>query len=145
MCFPGSSVGKESTCNAEDPGSILGSGNPLEVEMAKHSSILAWKIPWTEEPGGLQSMGLKRVRYNWVTKTNPSGYYYGLFVEQQQRGLMITVFCEISMTSWFFAGWVIPWKNHGDISLKVLVFQYSKKLITIEAGGFFLFLFIACF
>ena len=38
--------------------------DPLEKEMATHSSILTWKIPWTEEPGGLQSMGLQRVRYN---------------------------------------------------------------------------------
>ena len=38
--------------------------DPPEKEMATHSSILAWKIPWTEEPGGLQSMGLQRVRYN---------------------------------------------------------------------------------
>ena len=37
----------------------------LEKEMATQSSILAWKIPWTEEPGGLQSMGLQRVRHNW--------------------------------------------------------------------------------
>ena len=36
--------------------------DPLEEEMATHSSILAWRIPWTEEPGGLQSMGLQRVR-----------------------------------------------------------------------------------
>ena len=35
---------------------------PLEEEMATHSSILGWEIPWTEEPGGLQSMGLQRVR-----------------------------------------------------------------------------------
>ena len=41
--------------------------NPLEKEMATHSSILAWRIPWTEEPGGLQSMGLQRVRHNWTT------------------------------------------------------------------------------
>ena len=38
--------------------------DPLEKEMATHSSILAWKTPWTEEPGGLQSMGLQRVRHN---------------------------------------------------------------------------------
>ena len=38
-----------------------------EKEMAPHSSTLAWKIPWTEEPGGLQSMGLLRVRHNWAT------------------------------------------------------------------------------
>ena len=39
----------------------LGWEDPLEKEMATHSSILAWRIPWTEEPGGLQSMGLQRV------------------------------------------------------------------------------------
>ena len=39
---------------------FLGWEDPLEKEMATHSSILAWKIPWTEEPGGLQSMGLQR-------------------------------------------------------------------------------------
>ena len=38
--------------------------NPLEEKMATHSNILAWRIPWTEEPGGLQSMGLQRVRHN---------------------------------------------------------------------------------
>ena len=38
--------------------------DPLEKEMATHSSILAWRIPWTEEPGGLQSMGSQRVRHN---------------------------------------------------------------------------------
>ena len=38
--------------------------DPLEEEMATHSSILAWRIPWTEEPGGLQSMGLQRVGLN---------------------------------------------------------------------------------
>ena len=39
----------------------LGREDPLEKEMATHSSILAWEIPWTEEPGGLQSMGLQRI------------------------------------------------------------------------------------
>ena len=49
--------GKESACNAGDLGSIPGSGRPLEEGMATHSSILVWRIPWTEEPGGLQSTG----------------------------------------------------------------------------------------
>ena len=40
-------------------GSILGWGDPLEKEMATHSSMLAWRIPWTEDPGGLQSVGLQ--------------------------------------------------------------------------------------
>ena len=43
--------------------------DPLEKKMATHSSILAWKISWTEEPGGLQSMVLQRVGQNWVTNT----------------------------------------------------------------------------
>ena len=43
--------------------------NPLEKEMATHSSILAWRIPWTEDPGGLQSMGSQRVRHDWATFT----------------------------------------------------------------------------
>ena len=49
---------KESACNEEDPGSIPRWGRSPEEEMATHSSIPAWKIPYTEEPGGLQSMGL---------------------------------------------------------------------------------------
>ena len=46
----------------------LGQEDPLEKEMATHSSILAWEIPWRTEPGGLQSMGRKRVRHRLVTK-----------------------------------------------------------------------------
>ena len=60
---PGGSDGKESACNAGDPGLISESGRYAE-EMAIHSSILAWRIPWTEEPGGLQSMGSQKVRQN---------------------------------------------------------------------------------
>ena len=104
MGFPGSLDGKESACNAGDPGSIprlgrspeegigyplqyswaslvsqmvknlpamretsvrsLGWEDPLEEGMATHPSILAWRIPWTEEPGGLQSTGLQRAGHD---------------------------------------------------------------------------------
>ena len=65
MGFPGGSDGKASSCKAGDLGSIPGLGRPpLEKEMATHSSILAWKSPWMEEPGRLQSMGLQRVGYD---------------------------------------------------------------------------------
>ena len=50
--------------DARDVGLIPGSGGSLEKEMASHSCILAWKIPWTEEPGGLQSTGSQRVGHN---------------------------------------------------------------------------------
>ena len=55
--FPGGSVVKNPPANAGDMGLILGQEYLLEKEMAIHSSTLAWKILWTEEPGGLQSMG----------------------------------------------------------------------------------------
>ena len=45
----------------------LGQEEPLEKEMTTQSSILAWRIPWTEEPGGLQSMGLQRIRHDLAT------------------------------------------------------------------------------
>ena len=61
ICFPGGSDSKESTYNAGDSGSIPGSGRSLEKRMATHSNILAWRIPWTEKSGGLQSTGLQRV------------------------------------------------------------------------------------
>ena len=55
---------KVSAYSAGDPGSILGQENLLEKAMATHSSILAWKIPWTKEPGRLLSMGSQRVGHD---------------------------------------------------------------------------------
>ena len=46
----------------------MGLEDPLEKEIVAHSRVLTWEIPWTEEPGGLQSTGLQRVRYNSATK-----------------------------------------------------------------------------
>ena len=62
--FPGVSESKVFACNAGDMGSIPGSGRSLEKEMATHSSTRAWKIPWMEEPGGLQPLGSQRVRHD---------------------------------------------------------------------------------
>ena len=73
--FPGGSDGKASVYNMGDRGSIPGPllafihefGISFKKEMATHSSIHAWKIPWTEEPGGLQSMGSQGVGHDWAT------------------------------------------------------------------------------
>ena len=62
--FPDGSAEKNLPVNAGDPGSIPGQEDPLEEEMETHSSIVAWKISWTEEPGGLQSMGSQRVGHD---------------------------------------------------------------------------------
>ena len=75
-------IKKKSPCNGGSDGkknlpamwetSVLSLGleDALEKGMATHSSILAWRIPWTEEPGGLKSTGLQRVRHDWVTFTH---------------------------------------------------------------------------
>ena len=59
MGFPGNSNVKNPTAMQETRVWSLGREDPLEKEMAPHSSVFAWRIPWTEEPGGLQSMGLQ--------------------------------------------------------------------------------------
>ena len=71
--FPGDSVIRNPP--AEQVGLIPGLGRSPEEDMAIHSSILAWRIPWTEEPDGLQSMGLQRVENDSATK-----HTYGFFL-----------------------------------------------------------------
>ena len=83
MDFPDGSAGKESACNAGELVQSLGWEDPLEKEMATRSGILAWQIPWTEEPCGLQSMGLQKVRYDLATQQQCSWERVGLGFEQK--------------------------------------------------------------
>ena len=66
--FPGGSVVKNPPVEQEMQVQSLGQEDIPEKEIATYCSILAWEIPWTEEPGGLQSMGLQKVRHDLVTK-----------------------------------------------------------------------------
>ena len=69
MGFPGSASGKEPACQCrrhEIPVQSLGWEDPLEKGMATHSNVLAWRIPWTVEPGGLKSVDSQRVGHNWT-------------------------------------------------------------------------------
>ena len=66
--FPGGSVVKNPLASAGGAGSIPGREAPLEEGMAAQASILAWEIPWTEKPGGLQSTGSKRVQHDLATE-----------------------------------------------------------------------------
>ena len=68
LAFPGGSDGKQSACNVGHLGSIPVLGRSPGMGMATHFGILAWRIPWTEDPGGLQSTGSQRVRPSWATK-----------------------------------------------------------------------------
>ena len=74
MGFPGGSVVKNSSPMQETWVQFLCWEDPLEKEMATYTSILAWKIPWTEEPGRLQSMESQRVGHYFVTKQPYSTY-----------------------------------------------------------------------
>ena len=66
--FPGGSLIKNLPAKQEMQAWSLGWENPLEKEMAIYSSILAWKIPWTEEPGRMQSIGRQRIRHDLVSE-----------------------------------------------------------------------------
>ena len=114
--FPGGSEGKESACNVGDQSSIPGSGRSLE-KMATHSSILAWKIPWTEEPGGLQPTGSKRVRHNWVTSLSLS--VLSQHHPVQARWTMKT-------SQWW------SWDTTGLQTSKELLLRYSKHKCTLH-------------
>ena len=77
----------------------LGQEDPLEEEMASHSSILAWRIPWTEKPGGLQSVGSQTVGHNWsdlacvhyLKTLNLVWFYFFVFL----FGIFLSSSCEI--------------------------------------------------
>ena len=78
MHFPGGSAVKNLPTMQEMRVSSLGQEDPLEKEMATHSTVLAWEISWTEEPGGLQSVGLQRIRHNLGTKQQQQHFFiYG--------------------------------------------------------------------
>ena len=78
----------------------LGPEDPLEKEMATHSSILAWRIPWTEEPGGLQSTGLQRVGHDWATSLS-FPFLSPLFYQQWSILLVLNIFSAASTFSAF--------------------------------------------
>ena len=75
----------------------LGQEDPLVQEMATHSSILAWEIPWTEEPGGLQSMESQRVGHNWACRSRCVLQY----IPPQFRGHFIHLIVAFNRYSWF--------------------------------------------
>ena len=69
----------------QEMGLIPGREDPLEKEMATHSSILAWEIPWTEEPGGLQSMGLQTAGHDLATKQQYILVFYSFLLPNKMK------------------------------------------------------------
>ena len=81
---------------------FLGWEDPLEKEMATHSSILAWRIPWKEEPGGLQSTGLQRVGHDWVTKQQQQGTVDTKWIWDDIQELLVILGSVMILSSLFF-------------------------------------------
>ena len=73
----------------------------LEKEMAAHSSVLAWRIPWTEKPGGLQSMGSHRVRHDWS--------------DLAAAAAACDICFFLSAWAWTFKSSIQPWRTHSSI------------------------------
>ena len=93
-CFPGDSDGKGSACNERNPGSTPGLGRSLEEEMATCSSVLAWKIPWTEEPGGLPSTFSRRAKRDLATERQQHGFMLFLTKCGEDMGILGNVHLE---------------------------------------------------
>ena len=83
MGFPGGSVVKNPPAKQETWVQSLGQEDPLKKEMATHSIILAWEIPWTEKPDGPQSMGVSRVSHNQKIKQQCSAMLQALIAALQ--------------------------------------------------------------
>ena len=121
----GPSDGKESACNAGD----LGWADPWEKGMATHASILAWRIPRTEEPSGLQSMRPQGVRHNWVTNTHTCIYIYADtgMNNNNKRYICTCVYTPIYM----YVSFPTEIKNYfGSSPTKILNFTLTKPECT---------------
>ena len=94
------SAAKNLPANAGDTGSIPGTGSSPGGGNGTHSSGLAWRIPWTEEPGGLRSMGSHRVRQDLVTKKQQTTYIF---------------IWEYGNKIWIWLSWKV--KNHKGLGL----------------------------
>ena len=97
--------GKESASNARDSGLNPGWGNPLEKGTATHSSIPAWRIPWTEEAGGQQSIGSQRVGHDWSDGTCTHACKVFLSSTVEGPNSFCKTFCFILEYSWLTMLW----------------------------------------
>ena len=117
MCFPGSSVGKESICNAEDPGSIPGSGRSAGEGKATHSSIVAWRIPLDSVVHGVAKS------QTWLSDFHFHVYIYFLLYFSHVHFLIFYVFLPFSI---FFLSYPLFSSTMWQIYFEVLSCTYSS-------------------
>ena len=102
--------------------------DPLEKEMATRCSILAWEIPWTEEPGRLQSMGSQRVGHNWVINTS-----FFLYYPYNAHRICNDIPCIVSdinnLCPFSFLLSYPGWLNHFNYLFKELAFGFTDFIL----------------
>ena len=101
----------------------LGWEDPLEEEMANHSSILAWKISWTEEPGGLQSMGSQRVGHDWETNTYRR--------QKQNFPIFMWKLCNYFINNMSFGviNTTLTFSNYRTLTIKLSIMKLQDKFL----------------
>ena len=129
MGFPGDSDSKESTCNAEDPGSSPGQKDPLEKEMVTHSSILAWENPMDRGAWRAIVCGVARVRHNLATKpsylkTYPLCNWWSLLEKNHDSIPFLWTFGRLS---WLLA---IPTERRENICVHIYTYVCVYKTNT---------------
>ena len=125
---------KKSACNAGD----RGQEDPLEKTMATRSSILAWRIPWTEEPGRLQSMGSQRVGQDWETDTFTFKQKLSFFKKQDKTAKGMEPLNSLSvhlLVKEMFVVWQIFYLIWGPLHAGILFPSTGIELVllTLEA------------
>ena len=115
----------------------LGQEDPLEKEMATHSSILAWEIPCTEEPGGLQSMGLQRVGHDLATEHACLRYLINLLSSKVPwwKKVKVTQLCPTLCDPGLYTPWNSLGQNTGVGSLSLLQGIFPTQVSCTEGGS----------
>ena len=119
----------------------LGREFPLEKEMATHSSTLTWKIPWTEEPGRLQSMGSQRLRHDWATLLHFIYVYiydfvYAFIFGRAGSSLLHTCFLQLWYAGFSLWGLLLLWRTGPGLpGLRSLRFalRFARQVSTVAA------------
>ena len=121
--FPSDSVVKNPPVMQETHVQFLGQEDPLEKEMATHSSILAWRIPWTEEPGGLHFIGSsQRVRHDWATNT----FTLSLFLWKGKR--LFSIFLWETREIWILLLMLTHLHTYIQTHIHTHYTEFTKKL-----------------
>ena len=123
----------------------LGWEDPLKKGMTSHSSILAWRIPWTKEPGGLHSMGSQRVKHDWVPNTHTHTHthtHFWYYLWCWEKSIMIPCFSEWEYLCLLFHFWTlleILWCRPCKSSLTpLLILSLQWKLANFQLSEDFL-------